>query len=181
MNYGAHYDLLIQKAKIRDFSSDVYKECHHIIPKCMGGNNNKSNLVNLTPEEHYVAHQLLVKMYPDDNKLVYAAHIMSVNNGINKRNNKEYGWIKRKLSVAFSERMMGNTYASSRKGYIHSEETKEKISVGNKGKPKSAEHRKKLSEARLGKSPWNKGLTIDDDRVKSSMRNLPYNIQENIK
>ena len=111
----------------------------------------------------------------------YGAHIMSVNNGINKRNNKEYGWIKRKLSVAFSERMMGNTYASSRKGYIHSEETKEKISVGNKGKPKSAEHRKKLSEARLGKSPWNKGLTIDDDRVKSSMRNLPYNIQENIK
>jgi group I intron endonuclease len=52
-----------------------------------------------------------------------------------------------------------------------SEETKKKISKKNKGKkrteetkikmrkPKSEEHKKKLSEARKGVSPWNKGKT----------------------
>jgi hypothetical protein len=31
----------------------------------MDGSDLVSNLVYLTPEEHYVAHQLLVKMYPE--------------------------------------------------------------------------------------------------------------------
>jgi hypothetical protein len=34
-------------------------ELHHILPKCMGGNNNKTNLVRLTLREHYVCHLLL--------------------------------------------------------------------------------------------------------------------------
>jgi hypothetical protein len=36
---------------------------------------------------------------------------------------------------------------------------KERISGALKGKPKSEEHRKKLSEASIGKIPWNKGKT----------------------
>jgi hypothetical protein len=40
-------------------------ERHHIIPKCCGGTNCRSNLVFLTPTEHYIAHRLLVNIYPD--------------------------------------------------------------------------------------------------------------------
>ena len=44
---------------------------------------------------------------------------------------------------------------------LHDEETKKlissKISKSNKGKPKSIEHRNKISKALLGKPSWNKG------------------------
>ena len=180
MDYKKHYNLLIQKGLKRNPSELNYSEKHHIIPKCMGGNDSKENLVILTAEEHYVAHQLLVKIYPNQKGLKYAAFMMSVNNGKNKRNNKQYGWLKKNLSEEFSNRLKGNTYAKNRINYKHSEETKEKMSLKSKGKPKSEEHKKKLSQAKIGKTPWNKGLTILDERVKKSMRNLPYNIQEKI-
>lgn len=39
-----------------------------------------------------------------------------------------------------------------------------KISASLKGKPKSAEHKKKLSDAGKGNTPWNKGLTKADSK-----------------
>ena len=43
-------------------------------------------------------------------------------------------------------------------GRQHSEETKQKISVIHKGKHLSEEAKKKMSEAKKGYIPWNKGL-----------------------
>ena len=60
MNYQKIYNKLINRAKNRNIMG--YVEKHHIIPKCLGGEDCKTNLVNLTPEEHYLAHQLLVKI-----------------------------------------------------------------------------------------------------------------------
>ena len=65
MNYKKIYDSLIERGKNRNLNE--YGEKHHIVPKCLGGSNKKENLVKLTPEEHYVAHQLLVKIYPNNN------------------------------------------------------------------------------------------------------------------
>ena len=76
MNYLMHYNQLINRAKTRVLSD--YCESHHIIPKCMNGSDDSHNLVNLTPEEHYLAHQLLMKIYPTNHKLVYAATMMCV-------------------------------------------------------------------------------------------------------
>ena len=42
-------------------------------------------------------------------------------------------------------------------GYKHSEETKRKIGLAHKGSHRSMMARKKMSEARKGKIPWNKG------------------------
>lgn len=96
MEYKKHYDALINRAKNRLL--ETYTEKHHIIPVCMGGSNLPDNLVQLTPEEHYVAHQLLVKMYPKNYKLMHAANMMTLSNNNQTRNNKRYGWLKRKLS-----------------------------------------------------------------------------------
>lgn len=63
-----------------------------------GGTNDKDNLVDLTPEEHYVAHQLLVKIYPGNQGLIRAVHCMSSSSYKNPRNNKSYGWIRRKFA-----------------------------------------------------------------------------------
>lgn len=178
MNYQKHYDLLIERSRNRVL--DSYTEKHHVLPKCLGGKDDEDNLVKLTPEEHFVAHQLLTKIYPDNSKLAYAAHMMSVNNGKNQRNNKTYGWLRKNLSKHFSELMKGNKYQSNRKNYKHSDETKQKMSDVAKGRKFSDEHRLKMSQARKGKIPWNKGLTVTDDRVKNSMRNLPYNKREQV-
>lgn len=42
-----------------------YAHYHHIKPKCMGGTNEKSNLIWLTPEQHFIAHWMLAKAYPN--------------------------------------------------------------------------------------------------------------------
>jgi hypothetical protein len=101
MNYRKHYQKLIERARNR--TKTGYIESHHIIPKCMGGDDSFENLVDLTPEEHYVAHQLLVKIYPNNTALIYAAAMMSAG----RENNKMYGWIKRKWSAIISLEQTG--------------------------------------------------------------------------
>ena len=61
MNYLNHYNLLIERARTRITTG--YKEAHHIIPRCLGGNNDPSNLVDLTAREHYIAHIFLAKIH----------------------------------------------------------------------------------------------------------------------
>ena len=101
MNYSKIYDRLIDNARSR--ATTGYKESHHIVPRCLGGSDSKDNLVNLTPEEHYLAHQLLVRIYPKDHKLVYAANAMIQN----RPSNKMYGWLRRRYSKVVSERQRG--------------------------------------------------------------------------
>lgn len=103
MNYQKIYDNLIRRGKDRILPSFVYREKHHIIPKCLGGLNNLDNLVELTAEEHYVAHQLLVKLHPSNKRVIHAAVIMTWNLKGKRRNNKEYAWLKKKHADAIRE------------------------------------------------------------------------------
>ena len=97
MDYKRIYDSLIDRGRNRTF--DGYGENHHIIPRCMNGSDNSENLVKLTPEEHYVVHQLLVKIYPHNSKLIYAATLMTAK----RSNNKIYGWLRRRSAIAFKK------------------------------------------------------------------------------
>ena len=101
MDYVKIYNSLVDRAKIRNFEG--FTEEHHIIPRCVGGSNNKDNLVRLTPEEHYLAHQLLIRIYPDNTSLVYAANMMICN----RPSNKLYGWLRRRYIKTVSERQSG--------------------------------------------------------------------------
>lgn len=56
---------------------DKYHERHHIQPKCMNGNNDEENLIDLFAEEHYVAHKLLALENPDNDRLQFAWWQMS--------------------------------------------------------------------------------------------------------
>jgi hypothetical protein len=70
MLYSKIYDMIIQRAKNRVLTE--YSEKHHILPKCLGGTNDLHNIVRLTYREHFICHQLLCKMYPKNEKLIYA-------------------------------------------------------------------------------------------------------------
>ena len=117
MNYEKHYNTLIERAKEREEFTEGYYERHHIIPRCLGGTDDECNLVYLTPEEHYVAHQLLVKMYPDENGLVYAANMMVLNGTYHQRNNKRYGWLKRKYHLICKQRVGEKNGSYGRRWY----------------------------------------------------------------
>ena len=99
MDYHKIYNELISNRRLNPASG--YTENHHILPKCLGGSDDSENLVALTPEEHYVAHQLLVKMYPDNDSLIYAAQMMIPN----RPSNKLYGWLKRRHSNLCKKRI----------------------------------------------------------------------------
>lgn len=56
-----------------------YVEKHHIVPRSMGGNNDSTNIVKLTPREHFVCHRLLVRMTHgrDKHKMAHALWMMA--------------------------------------------------------------------------------------------------------
>ena len=62
MNYRKIYADIIRRAKERP-KPNGYTEKHHIVPKSLGGSNEKSNIAILTAREHFLCHWLLVKMY----------------------------------------------------------------------------------------------------------------------
>ena len=76
MNYQKVYNQIIERAQRRQLKG--YNEKHHIIPKCIGGTNNKDNIVKLTAREHFLCHLLLVEIYPNEPKLKYALWLMSI-------------------------------------------------------------------------------------------------------
>lgn len=102
MNYKAHYDRLIERAKTRE-KPDVYTEDHHIIPRCIGGTDDPENLVSLTAEEHLTAHLLLAKIHKDKPKLWMAARLMCANLQGNRPKNKSYSWWRNKVNSLLSD------------------------------------------------------------------------------
>ncbi len=132
MDYTKQYNLLIIRALTRTKENDQYYENHHIIPKCMGGDDTSTNLVPLTGREHYIAHLLLVKIYPKNRKLIFAANMMC------NRNNRHYEWVRKQFSIHIKQQ---------NKGQKVSQEARLKMSLKRKDVPKSQLHKTKIAEA----------------------------------
>lgn len=153
MNYQKIYDSLIVRSRNRILVG--YIERHHIIPKCMGGTNEPSNLAELTPEEHFLCHQLLLKIYRGTewaSKMAYACHMMTRSfSGRADRNTsklKMFGWLRRAHSEALKQLPAHN------KGKPHSAEHKAKIAASLVGRilsPKSEETKQKISDSLSGR------------------------------
>jgi hypothetical protein len=153
MIYGAIYDRLIDRARGRVLAG--YCETHHIIPRCLGGPDDPNNLVDLTAEEHYLAHQLLVKLYPDHLGILSAAHVMTTTRLPGRiATNKLYGWLRRRMSVLQTGQKrppeVGQKIAARLRGRKLAEHVKEKLVAGRRGRKNSAEHRAAISKALTG-------------------------------
>src|ERR1700737_2110348 len=161
MDYQRHYDALIERARNRKLTGD--KERHHAIPRCMGGGNDKHNLVDLTGPEHYVAHQLLCKIYPEKTKLAFAANAMRLlrgNRDPSVPKNKGYGWLRKLHAKAMGDLKRGKTLTPEHKAKVSagltgrpvSSETREKISNSNSGKKRTAECVERMAASHRGKT-----------------------------
>jgi len=155
MNYAAHYDRLIARSCGRKLEG--YSERHHVLPRCMGGDESAANLVRLEPEEHYVAHQLLVKMHPGVIGLLTACIVMSKKGS----GNKLYGWLRRRYSAtkqspetiarrSASLRAKNHLRRAQNGGSTLTAEQRERVAAALRGKRFSDEHRRNISAGRKG-------------------------------
>ena len=154
MNYKKQYETLIHNAKERSVVNGI-TEVHHIIPRSEGGSDDKDNLVELTPKEHFVAHKLMYMDNPNITSRVSTMWFMS-----NKRKIQS-GRVYEQIRLKFRNDVMGKP---------KSDEHKKKISEANKGKPKSKEHTANMKASlpdRSGKnnSMYGKGKPIIGDGV----------------
>lgn len=109
MNYQKVYDQLVEKCKVRGLDKskhEGYHEIHHIVPRCMGGSNEKDNLVMLTGREHFIVHMLLWKAYPSNRSFAFAATFMS-NRKVCKVNSYLYEYLKADSAKKISEATSG--------------------------------------------------------------------------
>lgn len=106
MNYLKIYADLIDRAM--DRIVEGYTETHHILPRCLSGPDTQDNLVRLTAKEHYLAHLLLHKAYPECTALLKAVNSFCTRPDI--INSNSYQTVR----IKFSEYMKGNTENSNR-------------------------------------------------------------------
>lgn len=149
MNYKEFIDNILT-TRGRFACGDEYKEKHHIVPKCMGGTNDKNNLIDLYAREHFEAHRLLALENPNIKGLTYAwwamAHLKDKNQKRVKVTDKEY--------------------EEARKRYIATIKGKP---AWNKGIPMSEEQKVKLSKIKRGKPSPLKGVPLSEE-AKNKMR-----------
>jgi len=149
--YSKTYQRIIDKAIARNFTSRNqartvlgYVEKHHIIPKCIGGSEEKSNLVYVTAKEHFVCHHLLTKMFDDAEiarKMRFAMNKMA-RKSLNQQRIRVTARIFEKMRRDFSKDISEMTFGKL-KGPM-SEKHKMAISIGGSGVPKSKETRERM-------------------------------------
>lgn len=134
--YKRWHDSIIEKAKNRTLTG--YKEVHHIIPKSCGGNDDKSNLIQLTAKEHFIIHLLLTKCTVGDykEKMIMAFAFMSVLRK-DKINSKLYETHILEARKICSKKLTGRKI---------SEKTKKKIKLARKKQICTQETRDKYSK-----------------------------------
>ena len=57
------HSILISRGRF-NIPENEYRERHHIIPECMGGQTVEENLIDLYAREHFIAHKLLAEENP---------------------------------------------------------------------------------------------------------------------
>lgn len=182
MNYIKYYNDIIKNAKNdnrkklnkKDIKY-IFYEKHHILPKCLGGNNEPDNLVLLTAKEHYICHKLLTYIYKGNKKIANAYCRMTWDkSGRRNISARDYAYARElKASIPISEETKQKM--KKPKGPM-SEQHRLNVGKAAKGRKKTKESIEKQKQTRKlnnkpypkGKVAWNKGLTKEiDERIKN--------------
>jgi hypothetical protein len=182
--YTRWYYMIIERAASegRTKKHSVYYEGHHIVPKSLGGDKGKKNIVLLTGREHFICHLLLTKM------CVQPAHRLSMllcMRGFRKKMKGSHSYeTARKLHA------LGLSLLSKGKpGRKLTQETKEKLRVANLGKKQSQEtiqkrlEKTKLVEAqraaKISRGNRGKKRTPEQlERYRAAQKNAPWKLKK---
>lgn len=153
MNYQRIYNQIIERAKTRVLDISIYREKHHIVPKCMGGSDNKENLVELTAREHFLCHWLLARINPENEKLALAFFMMCKCRDRNQQR-----------------------YTPSSKIYQEAKEQAVKL-LSLRRDSEETRQKKILNNPRKGKPNWNTGIKW---KKKGGFKPLPQTTKDAI-
>ena len=166
-------------------SKTIYTHKHHIIPRHAGGSDDPSNLIELTVEEHALAHK---KLFEEHGRWQDKIAWLTLSGQIGKdeamrmvRSEGQKGVLNHRYGK--SGTMLGKNHteeskkkmSESHKGKILSEEHKRKLSESGKGRKQSEEHKRKNSESNKGRVPWNKGKKIGPHTEERKRKNSESN------
>jgi len=129
-----------------DSDTKIYHK-HHIIPKHLGGNDDASNLVLLTIEQHAEAHRLLFEQY--------------------SRWEDELAWKGLAKQISKDE-ILRRTFANQL-GKKRPQEVTDKIVSKQKGQKRSEETKARMREANKTRDTSNIGKYVRTDEHKKKM------------
>lgn len=139
-------------------------EVHHIIPRSCGGCDKKWNKVRMPTLEHIRCHRLLCEIYPigEEHKAMATAYdfMLTTRDGV-KVSEEEAARARDEASKAKRGR---KTFL----GHHHSNESKEKIREGNKGKTLSASTRSLISKAAKKRKWTEERRKVHAERMKGN-------------
>lgn len=151
MNYERVYASFIEDRRGREAGLVAFDK-HHVVPRCLGGGNEPSNIIRLSYPDHLFAHVLLARIH--GSPLIMPAVRMSGMRKYNggRRSRERYDHLRSLLR----QEMLGNTRKLGWRGM--SEEGRRRLSehmLGNQRRPRGTkltpEHRARIGDALRGR------------------------------
>jgi len=162
MDYLKVYTQLIDAAKSKHRSKKTgYYECHHILPRCMGGTDHKENLVLLTPREHFIAHYLLYKNNP----------IRKLRDSILMFKGKDSQYYNSRLYEVVRIEHIIEMKQNNPSLYLD-DDTKKRKSDKLKAYIKTPEHCENISKAKKGKPGSRTGASLSKEQLEKTRKSL---------
>ena len=166
MTYKEFIDNIFQ-TRGRFACGNEYHERHHIVPKCMGGGNEKENLIDLFAREHFEAHRLLALENPENDSLVYAWWMMAHGNRAGQRDYEisaeEYE--EARIAVANKQSKLQTERMSIKENRKRISDSLTGRFIGdrnpNYGRHLSEDAKQKISEAQRGRYAGDKNYFYD--------------------
>jgi len=143
------YYKIIAKYANNSETDGIAFENHHIVPKCMGGSNDTSNIARIPSRVHFICHYLLTRMCEEEQdkiKMKAAVGAFTMRSTGRNLNSREYAVARKGVSEYMKNRVVSqetrqkmSKYAIQRKlnpfkGKHHTERTKNILSESKKGK-----------------------------------------------
>ena len=155
-----------------------YTERHHILPKSLGGDDGKENIVRLTARDHFFAHMLLAKIYGGPMNIALWRMSQPRAQGYKKRKvitSRQFSVIRHNFAKEISGRLkgkkrpayIGEKISKKLKGRVFTEEWKRNISRGQTGKKMpefTEEWRSNMALAKIGEKNPMFGKTTSEDQ-----------------
>lgn len=169
MNYKRTYNSIVENRINTPFIG--YTENHHILPKSLGGSDDKTNIGRLSAKEHFICHHLLVGIHKN-NVANRAKMVKAFMNMLWCRSNNQERYItSREFSQLREEFAKNQSICQS--GNSNSQYGTMWITDGSKSI--------KIIKGSDIPSGWKKGRILDGTKIKNDLKVLKNKIKKELK
>lgn len=148
MNYARIYAEFISDRLTKQPVKPAYFERHHIVPRCLGGDNSSDNIIRLTAEDHIFAHLFLARWHNSRGMWAAVKFIFGQGIRLNKTPGRRAIRIAAKAKEEFAKRNSGENNCNY--GKPMSEDRKESLRKLYTGTKLSPDRVKKMRLAMIG-------------------------------